>query len=214
MVQMICLANSWRENGRCIAGINTSTGTWIRPTFHRGATIPELRTKLQGRFLEPLDILSIPVVAPKRRTKYQRENVTINSWSWSLVGRAAAKNLLRYCTTESQLLHSPHKVVDPATMEALPPEKWASLELVHARNARFVRDSRKADRWDVRFSTIPGGIEYFLRLTDPVATRRLNEGQKLPSECLLTTSLTQPVALPNADLPELCYKVVAAVMEL
>ncbi len=122
--------------------------------------------------------------------------------------------MLPYCTTEPQLLHSPHKVVDPAVLEALSPEEWASLVLVHARNARFERDPRKTDRWDVRFSTIPGASEYFLSLTDPVATRRLNEGQELPAECLLTTSLTQPVALPNTNLPELCYKVMAAVMEL
>ncbi|MBD0345112.1 MAG: hypothetical protein ICV63_09890, partial [Coleofasciculus sp. Co-bin14] len=34
MTQIICLANSWKHGDRCIAGINSLKGQWIRPVSH------------------------------------------------------------------------------------------------------------------------------------------------------------------------------------
>jgi hypothetical protein len=51
-------------------------------------------------------------------------------------------------------------------------------------------------------------------VTDPEATWRLNGGRRPASDCLLTVSLTQPIRLGSPDAPELCYKLVAAVIEL
>ena len=55
---------------------------------------------------------------------------------------------------------------------------------------------------------------FSLSLTDPVATGRLNDGGKIAQNCLLTLSLTEPIAYTQFNLPELCYKLVAAVIPL
>ena len=34
MARIVCLANSTKHNGRCIAGVDVETGKWIRPVYH------------------------------------------------------------------------------------------------------------------------------------------------------------------------------------
>ena len=99
-------------------------------------------------------------------------------------------------------------------MERLPPEKWTSLELVHSTNVTFEPDPRIAIRWQARFSAGPSGPKYCLSITDPEATLRLNKKEKIKPECLLTVSLTEPKEFKEYGKPELCYKLVAAVIEL
>ena len=102
---------------------------------HQGGAIPEDRTWLNGRCIAPLDIVEMQLEAPTFDTRFQRENCQVRNWNWRLVGRAAAADVLRYCTGTGHVLHSTSKVVEPAQMELLPPEQWASLELVHARES-------------------------------------------------------------------------------
>jgi len=43
---------------------------------------------------------------------------------------------------------------------------------------------------------------------------RLNKKEKIKPECLLTVSLTEPKEFKEYGKPELCYKLVAAVIKL
>lgn len=122
--------------------------------------------------------------------------------------------MLKYCSKEGIVLHSPVKIVEPAEMERLPPEKWTSLELIHATNVTFEPDPRTTLRWQARFSSGRSGPTYCLTITDPEATVRLNKKDRIKSECLLTVSLTEPKEFKEYSKPELCYKLVAAVIEL
>jgi hypothetical protein len=212
MARLICLANSWRPGGRCIAGIDGASGEWIRPVPFRGGAIPEDRTWLDNRCIAPLDIIEVPLEAPSLDTRFQRENCRVRNWHWRLVGRAAAADVLKFCVTAGPVLHSASKVVEPSLLERLPPQKWASLELVHAKGVIFQRDPNKDHRWQARFSMGPREPAYCITLTDPEATMRLNAGGQLKPECLLTVSLTEPIEMPGR--PKLCYKLVAAVIEL
>jgi uncharacterized protein (DUF488 family) len=72
----------------------------------------------------------------------------------------------------------------------------------------------RCHRWLARFALRQRGPEYCLAVTDPEATWRLNGGDRSAADCLLTVSLTQPIRLGPPDAPELCYKLVAAVIEL
>jgi len=212
MTRLICLANSWRPGGRCIAGIDAESGEWVRPVPPGGGPIAEGRTRVAGRLLLPLDVVEIELAPPTYSTRFQRENRVVLNWKWRLLGQVTPSEVLRYCSKGRTVLHSSGKVVEPAYMARLPPKDWASLDLVRATNVSFVPDPRKENRWQVSFSMVRFSRKYCLTLTDPEATRRLEGGGQVRSECLLTVSLTEPIAMHG--MPGLCYKLVVAVIEL
>lgn len=214
MTRLICLANSRRDGGRCVAGIDIDSGRWIRPIPPRGGAIPEEKTFLSGKLIAPLDLIELQLDAPTYATRFQCENRPMQNWNWRRAGRINAGDILKYCIKDNIVLHGPGKTVEPAEMERLPPEKWTSLELIHATNVTFQPDPRTTLRWQARFSTIRPETTYCLTITDPEATIRLNKKERIKSECILTISLTEPKEFKEYGKPERCYKLVAAVIEL
>lgn len=216
IVRMVCLANSWRPGGRCIAGIDLDTGEWVRPILSTGKAIPEGATKFGNHDLAPLDVIEVDLAPPDFSTRFQRENRVIQSKTWTFTGkRLSNANVLQYCATSSSVLHGHNKVVEPSSLSALQPSAWSSLELRHVTNARFSRDPRKENRWVVDFSTgSPFPTQLSLKVTDPLATATLNAGKAIGADCLLTLSLTEPIAYVQFNIPELCYKLAATVIEL
>jgi len=212
--RMICLANSWREHGRCVAGIRQSSGEWIRPVPKGGGAIPSQNIQFDGGELAPLDVVEMRVRRPAEITRFQIENRELLDWDWKIVGRVAVDDVLPYCSASPTVLHNHLKVVEPSVLAGLPQEQWVSLQLVHAKNVVFRQDPRNDSRWVAEFSLSRFGSDYQIKVSDPIATGRLNAGEQLSRDCLLTVSLTEPVAFPQFNLPELCYKVVAAVIEL
>jgi hypothetical protein len=214
MVRLICMANSWRDGGRCIAGIDIDTGQWVRPVPPGGGPIPEPRAILEGKQIAPLDLIQMDLDEPAFNTRFQCENRRVLDWNWKRLNRILASNVVYYSSRSKYVLHGPGKVVEPAQMESLPPQKWASLQLIHVKNAFFRRDDRKADRWKAEFSIGWFGPKYCIAVTDPQATELLNKGEEIRAECLLTVSLTEPIEFPQYNKPPLCYKLVAGVIEL
>jgi hypothetical protein len=51
-VRILCLANSIREGGRCVAGIDYATGRWVRPVLLGGGPIPVERAFVGNKYLE------------------------------------------------------------------------------------------------------------------------------------------------------------------
>ncbi len=214
MAELICLANSWRPGGRCVAGINVESGEWVRPVPPGGGAILEDQTIVQGRPLALLDVIELELDEPKLDTRFQCENREVLTWDWWRVRQATVNEAQQYCKDTEEILHNHGKVVGPGQIEARPPEEWTSLQLVHSGDVRFEEDKYKNNRWQARFSVGPGGWEYCLGVTDPEITRRLNEPETIGPNCLLTISLTEPIELPEYNKPELCYKLVAGVVEL
>ena len=208
------MANSWREGGRCLAGIDIDSGQWIRPVPSGGGAIPEAKTILDGKFIFPLDVVEIELDQPAFTTRFQCENRQVRSWNWRRTGRVAIRDVMIYCSNSRNVLHNHVKVVEPAQMQLLPPTKWTSLQLIHVKNVTFQSDPRKENRWQAKFSVGWFGPKYCLSVTDPEVTQLLNKGEEIRPECLLTISLTEPIEFKQYDKPPLCYKLVAAVIEL
>lgn len=98
-VKIICLSNSFKEGGRCLAGIQisddlkiyrqSSRAKWIRPvcaTAHE-----EVPTHLARNF-EYYDILEFTPVPNWKRNDYQSENLRIKNNNISFVQKVRAKN--------------------------------------------------------------------------------------------------------------------------
>ncbi|MGW8257193.1 MAG: dual OB domain-containing protein [Thermoguttaceae bacterium] len=214
MARLICMANSWRDGGRCLAAIDTASKQWVRPVPAGGGAIPEEKTFLDGKFIAPLDIVDIELDEPTFTTRFQCENRQVRNWNWRRAGRATFRDVMLYCSKSRYVLHNRVKIVDPSYLENFPPSKWASLQLIHVKNAFFQPNPRKPKRWQAVFSLGLFGAKYCLTVTDPETTQLLNQGGEIRPECLLTISLTEPIEFKQYDKPPLCYKLVAGVIEL
>ena len=195
-IRMICMANSWREHGRCVAGICQRTGGWIRPVSSNGGPLNQDGTAIDGRHIQPLDVVRMRLRQPSAITRFQKENREIVDWDWELVDQVRPEDVLGYRSRTGTVLHSKGKVVEPALLQRLPPDQWTSLQLVHARNVTFEPDARKKNRWVALFRLRNFAPQYRIGVSDPLATCRLNRGEEIGRDCLLTVSLTEPVAFP------------------
>jgi hypothetical protein len=209
----VCLANSERPGGHCIAGIDLDSGEWIRPVPRDHDAVPISKCVIDGKLLTTLDIFEVELVRPRETPRFQRENRIIRDWNWSLVRRFKRSDLPKYCDRTTPILYSTTDRVSPATLERLRPEQWASLQLVAPRKLTFERDNWDPHRWRARFHDVAGN-KYRLRITDASTTRRLESGTVINPSCVLTISLTKPWAPSDDSQPARCYKLVAAVIEI
>lgn len=211
-MQIICLANSWRPGGHCIAGIDRETGNWIRPVPPDADAIPCERCVVGGAPIALLDVLDLEVAEPREAHKYQRENRILKSWAWAVRERVKRTSIEPFVDDMAPLFHTTNDRVVTAVLEKLAPSAWKSLQLVRPRNLRFERDGYNQQRWRARFRD-KGGTEYQLKVTDPNATRRLEAGERIHPGSLLTVSLTRPWTPTDRSQLVVCYKIVAAVIE-
>ena len=82
-IEFLCLANSKMMHGRCVAGINLSSGSWIRlisslPTH--SYSLEETRLD-SGDQIRPLDIAKLEI-GPPNGSISQPENVLADGGSW------------------------------------------------------------------------------------------------------------------------------------
>lgn len=211
-MQLICLANSPRPDGRCIAGLDRESGDWVRPVPRRGDAIPEFRCIIDGKELSLLDVVELSLVQSGEIAKYQRENRIIKDWNLAVVGRGRKSSLIAHLEHSTPVLYTSNDRVSPSLLEKLPPTEWKSLQLVQPIDLHFVRDRVTAHRWRAKFRDLAGNA-YSLTVTDPKATRRLELGETIKQNSLLTVSLTKPWC-PDPTSSAYCYKLVAAVIEL
>ena len=63
--KIVCLANSWKLNERCIAGIDISSGNWVRPVcdslYPEDGRVPRSVRLISDKEPKVLDILEIPL---------------------------------------------------------------------------------------------------------------------------------------------------------
>jgi hypothetical protein len=85
--------------------------------------------------------------------------------------------------------------------------------LVRAGQVEYVRDRWNPKRWRGCFHDA-AGHKYQLKVTDAIVCDRLGRGEQISPECILTISLIEPWAPEGGSKPAMCYKLIAAVIEL
>ncbi len=213
MARIAILANSKRPDGRCLGGIDLETGKWVRPVTKSGDGIPTERCFINGKMIRLLDILELDLIRPRTVHEYQKENQFIRSWDWDVKRRLKLTAVSQFVELTAPVLHSAGDRVDPAALQKLPTDKWTSLQLVKPKNLYFSRHYWDPNRWVANFDDSKGN-SYSIKVTDPEVTLRLEKGEKISKKSLLTVSMTKPWTHDATEKPAMCYKVVAAVIEV
>lgn len=215
MTRLICLANSNKTGGRCIAG-KTLGGipAWIRPVSDReNEEVYWSEQRCQdGTDTRVLDIIDIPLLN-HRPSPPQTENWLLEPGSpWQRVGAVSWDDLASIADAPPDVWvprgdpRSAHDRV--AAMDA--PVWDQSLYLLHLRDLSLEMGvSPFTGRRTVRAEFSYRRLSYDLSLTDTRVReeyRRKELGSYKVGECFATVSLAKPFT------DGYCYKVVAGLM--
>ncbi len=216
MKKFICLANSWKLDERCIAGIDLNTGKWVRPVcdnqYPEDGRIPKYIRLIEGREPELLDVLEIPLSDTGNDFGFECENLSVLDGDWKCVDRVQPTNLFRYCGNFQKILHNSIKYVNPSDLQALPFHKRRTLQLVRA--VSFSAQNRGNNNWRGTLQTANGQYLKDAKITDPIFVEKLNAGYQPKNNCLVTVSLSIPWAPPDWEGEVPCWKLIAGVIEL
>lgn len=219
--RIVCLANSRKLSGRCIAGkefINNEPGDWIRPVSgnEHGEVSEDERRYDDGSYPKVLDIIEIPLIEP-RPIDFQQENWLLDPQSyWVKVGQIIWKDLVKFCDPVQPLWiddeHTFNGLNDTIPLSQVGTVQ-NSLRLLHVDSLNicvfkpgeaFGNSKRRVQG---RFSYT--GNDYHLWVTDPIYEQKFlsqPDGDYNLGESLLTISLGEPY---NGS----CYKLIAAIIE-
>lgn len=219
-VEIICMANSRKHGGRCVAGLRADGKGWIRPVspLEDGTLLRRHYQLNDGSEPKLLDILRIDLKQHKSEP-HQPENWIIGSRTWQLVSRPAQSKFLnlikKYIISGPDLLSDNSDRLNYKNLSESPVK--SSLALILPRNLKWQIMSFEGKR-KIRANFRLGKIWYNLGITDPIWAKRLDfldEGShpsskigiEDDSKILLTVSLGEPFEKDNC-----CYKLVAAVI--
>jgi len=219
-VEILCLANSWKPGGRCVAGLKTDGTGWVRPVSAQPTGVLQSKhyTLAWGREAALLDVLKMRLSGPQP-SSHHPEDWLVDAGRWKRGRPAPSQTALAFLdqclTVGPDLLGDTHEKIAYSQLQRHPAAESLALVRPQALSWR-IRRNPAGGRPKIRALFTLAGTAYNLPLTDPVYQRRLagladsdhawgHPGQ----EPLLTISLGEPFG-QNAD----CYKLVAGVVEL
>ena len=140
---MLCLANSRKHGGRCLAGLLTNGGGWIRPiSANPGGALNEKDYRLpNGAEPRVLDVIEIGCTCPKP-APHQPENWLIDNSQWAPIDQPSpmilASVLQAAIWKDADLLRGLTDRIPYSALEQNPIK--ASLALVAPREVRLRRN--------------------------------------------------------------------------
>ena len=182
---ILCLANSRRQQGRCIAGkevVANGYGEWIRPVSagDTDETSEEERRYEDGQDPTILDIIRIPMLEHSPRT-YQSENHVIDDqYYWERIGQAGWDDAIDALDkVPGPLWHNGESTwhgSNDKVPEAIADQLSSSLCLIRPEGT-MVHVAREGGdfgprRRRVRASFILNGFHYNFVVTDPIIERQ------------------------------------------
>ena len=207
MKRIVCLANSRKLHGRCVAGREWNdgqAGRWIRPVSNREhQEVSEYERQYEdGSDPQVLDVIDVRLVEPRPRG-FQAENWLLDpEYYWERAGRLSWFDLPELADPAARLWLDGHSTYNGRN-DKIPLEiadsVGDSLKLVHVDDLQlsvfkpgeaFGNTKRRVQG---RFSH--EGICYCLWVTDPVYERQYLaklDGTYSVGESFLTVSLGEP----------------------
>jgi hypothetical protein len=217
MVQIICLANSWKHNGRCIAGIDVNTGKWVRPVSHHPhGEIYEAMWQSLGKEPALLDILEIPLEDRGNYFGFACENRYVSKGQWRLIKQSKIADIWAYRHQESYILHNDRKYVTVPYLQKKDFSERNTLQLVYATKLIIteITSYSSNNQWKGSLITPSNQILKEASITDPVLVGKLEKGYRPENPYLVTVSLGLPYKPKDWKGDEPCWKLIAGVIEL
>jgi hypothetical protein len=106
----VCLANSRKNSGRCIAGIEmigNEVGEWVRPISSRRTeelSIDERRYE-NGQDVQLLDLVEVVFKEPRPHACQVENHLIDDEYSWARRGTVAASTLLPAAKASGNAVH-------------------------------------------------------------------------------------------------------------
>lgn len=234
--KIVCLANSFKHGGRCIAGIKTDRTGWIRPiSAQLDGTLTEADCQLaNGKFPELFDVIKINCTEPYP-SSHQPENWVVSQQKWMFSGRPTRKFLKSLLKSEVEraerceyLFGNSSDRIDWNSIQEKPLD--ASLQVIAPKNITWKITTPDFINRKYRVSFKFCEVFYDLPITDPAwretlsqladgdycaaeAIELLNLQDFHPDRFLFTMSVGEPFR-PRSPGDWYCFKIVAAVMNL
>lgn len=224
IIEIICLANSRKHSGRCVAGVRTNGKGWMRPVSVAPEGVLQERhyTLDDTSEAQIFDVIRIPCDKP-RPQPHHPEDWLIRPETWELSTRRLSEEHI--ALLKASLAPGPELLGDLEDRIVYPATEGGeivagSLALVQPENLHFVVKARKTGERQVRVMFELAGAPYNLAITDveweprlrsqEIGTYTLADFGVPPSETpLLTISLSEPL-LSEIAAENRCYKLVAA----
>ncbi len=207
MAEILILAHSWREGGRCIAGIDINTDEWIRPvTVSNTSGLTRNMILVNGEEPDLLDVVDIPINGMGRDLGCQPENRTFGDDEWEYIETWDVQDARDYLESNNVILHDHAEWINLSDFtNIIPRNRWKSLQFIES-HVDFRRDTR--DKWRAR---LYDGARHFLSLsvTDVRMRERLEQNGPIEGDFLITVSLGGPFLNPPR-----CFKLVAGVIDI
>lgn len=215
---IICLANSKKLSGRCVAGKDLNNNfEWIRPVGNTSSgELSEDQIKYDnGAIPQVLDIIQIPLgkASPKY---YQPENILLGTGNWEKTGDFPTTKLDSLCDHPQIIWNNDQPNAKKISTRYLRQNKpSSSLLLIKPESANIIISHCEEE---VKFRAFfkYNKIDYDLPLTDLIIRNKYEDKlpgtYKLPTQALyFCISLGEPFK-PSNETEEYCYKLVAAVI--
>ena len=213
---VICLANSRKHAGRCIAGKRVSNGSWIRPIGSgQGHEITEVDRRYQnGESAQVFDVIAIPCVEP-RPMGFQTENVLIDTnFYWDLTRRATWDEVSKLATDTDLWVNGDgaYNCQNNRIPEAKIDKNQGSLRLIRAARVTLKGGPKAPEfnnnKYIVRASFQFQSAIYTMDVTDPALERACM--QRGPGEYQLGPSV---ICVSLSELHQgYTYKLVASIL--
>ncbi|MBN1602081.1 MAG: DNA helicase RecQ [Chitinispirillaceae bacterium] len=217
MKRMICLANARKRDAFCIAGVEPSTGIWIRPVSTLGdGRVERSQMMIRGEVPKPGDLIDIPLSDTGPDFGYEQENRTILDGEWVHCGTLKPLALTAYVSSEKYILHNCEPFVTKEYLVNLPAEMRTTLQLVEAFEFEAFQTQNSAGviKWNAGFVN-PYGERLTSRIVDPFLMEKMEQGYRPARHCLVTVTLSEPFRPKSWESDETpCWKLVAGVIEL
>lgn len=223
--EIVCLENSRRGKGRCVAGLRTDGQGWIRPVGSNAEGIlhPYHYTLHNNTEAQTLDVLRVDCSRAHPKPHHPEDWIA-QPVSWRLISRPVNPEQMEWL--RSHLTSGPHLLgctqdkIAHRVLQARPAAH--SLALIAPQKLQWLVKIGADGERKVRALFGLDGAEYNLALTDPVIEGRLQHlpvgahprasaRLKAEDDVWLTISLSEPFA-PDGGDEEHCYKLVAAVI--
>lgn len=205
--EILCLANSWKPGGRCVAGL-LPDGSWIRPVTAtgNGSLAPQMCMLDVGRPVRALDVVRVGVKRAEPRL-HQPENWVITDKRWKFVDARDPSEVQDFLdgalTDEPELFGTTSNKVAWSRIQQRGTD--SSLALVKAANPAFGWNPHKPSQRRARF--VYRGFTYDLPITFEFDLLPTGEQEHLSaSTWYFTISLGEPYEGG-------CFKLIAGAIE-